>query len=239
MKLIFFSLLFLSFSASAQTIQYYTEAKKPTSDKAQATSYTETITADSLKANVKTYSINGILESEQNYSNLKKKTLDGISKNWFKNGALQRELHFKNGKLDGTVKSYYENGQLRRNDLYKASKLIKGQCFTSTGADTTYFPLFTPPMFPGGEKALMKFLSDNLKISEEARNKDIKGKVIVTFEVSHTGKITNINFLKKAYPDFNREVLRVLNAMPAWQPGTQDGIKVKTQLTLPVSFNAY
>jgi TonB family protein len=237
--LLAFPFLLLTFSASAQTIQYYTKYYQPTPNKLLAETYTETVTSDSLIAYVKTYSVQGVLQQEANYINLKKKLLNGVSKSWYENGKLKSELLYKNGKLNGPLKSYHKNGQLKRHDLYRANKFIEGKCFSTTGADTTYFPFAAPPVFPGGERALMKYLVNNLKISDEARKKNIQGKVIVRFEVDETGKIADITFLEKAHPEYNREVLRVIGGMPNWQPGIHDGEKVKTLYTLPVNFNPY
>ncbi len=238
MKLTFSAFLFLvSFFAAGQTIQYFDQDGKKVTDKSLARRYTETTTSDSLEATLKTYSADGTLESEENYSDLRKKVLNGVQKSWFADGKLKSESFYKKGKLEGIYKTYYKNGQLKRNDLYKNNKLLKGQCFSTTGSDTTYFAYAINPQFPGGEKAMLNFLATNIKYPEEAQKKKIGGKVILHFVINEDGKLSDVKFLKKAYPDLNREALRVINLMPDWQPGIQDGEKVKVKYTLPFNFD--
>lgn len=52
------------------------------------------------------------------------------------------------------------------------------------------------PGFPGGDKARIKFLIENLKYPEEARKKGIQGRVYVSFVVEKDGSISNIELLR-------------------------------------------
>jgi TonB family protein len=92
------------------------------------------------------------------------------------------------------------------------------------------------PSFPGGNKALMKFLDDNLRYPAEARAMGIQGRVIVTFVVERDGNIDSIKVIKKVSPELDREALRVIRLMPKWNPGKQNGKTVRTKYTIPVIF---
>lgn len=92
------------------------------------------------------------------------------------------------------------------------------------------------PKFPGGEAAMMKFLNDNVKYPAEAVKSNIQGRVIVQFTISETGKITNTKVMSGVNEALNKEALRVINAMPQWEPGKKDGTPVPVQFVLPVDF---
>jgi len=93
------------------------------------------------------------------------------------------------------------------------------------------------PEFPGKEEGLMKYLMDNIKYPETAQNKGIQGNVIVQFVIDETGKITEPIVLKGVDPILDEEAIRVITAMPNWQPGKQRGQNVRVSYTLPINFS--
>lgn len=93
------------------------------------------------------------------------------------------------------------------------------------------------PEFPGGMDALYKYLEDNIKYPQKAKDNDISGKVYVTFVVEKDGSITNPRLLRDIGGGCGQEALRVVKAMPRWNPGKQRGKPVRVQFNLPVSFN--
>jgi TonB family protein len=94
----------------------------------------------------------------------------------------------------------------------------------------------THPQFPGGEPALKKFLSDNLRYPAIARENRITGRVVVTFVVETDGSISSPNIIKDIGGGCGKEALRLISAMPKWQPGTTGGKPVRAKFTLPVEF---
>ena len=92
------------------------------------------------------------------------------------------------------------------------------------------------PEFPGGMAELMKYLQKNVKYPQEAKDKNIHGRVIVQFVVNKDGSICDANVVKRVDPQLDAEALRVVNAMPRWIPGKQKGKCVRTRFTLPVTF---
>lgn len=92
------------------------------------------------------------------------------------------------------------------------------------------------PQFPGGPAALMQFLSQNVKYPEEAYQKGTQGRVIVTFVVEKDGSITEARVVRSIEPLLDKEALRVINSMPNWNPGTQNGEPVRVKYTVPITF---
>lgn len=92
------------------------------------------------------------------------------------------------------------------------------------------------PQFPGGEKARQKYLQENIYYPKEAREKGIEGIVYITFIVEKDGSISNVEVLR-GHELLAEEAIRVVKAMPRWQPGTQRGKPVRVQFNMPVRFS--
>ena len=91
------------------------------------------------------------------------------------------------------------------------------------------------PSFPGGDAALMQWLNSNIKYPVIAAENGIQGRVVVQFVVSKTGAISDAKVLRGVDPSLDREALRVVNSMPNWTPGKQNGTTVNVRYTLPVT----
>ena len=92
------------------------------------------------------------------------------------------------------------------------------------------------PEFPGGQEALMKFLSESVKYPKEASKDGVQGRVVVQFVVEKDGSISEVEVVKKVNEHLDAEAVRVVNAMPKWKPGKQKGENVRVKYTLPISF---
>ena len=92
------------------------------------------------------------------------------------------------------------------------------------------------PMFPGGDPALMRYLSSNIHYPTVAAENGVQGRVVVGFVVERDGSITDVNVLRSVDPSLDREAMRVVKSMPRWQPGKQNGSAVRVKYQVPVSF---
>jgi TonB family protein len=92
------------------------------------------------------------------------------------------------------------------------------------------------PQYPGGIQELFRFLSNAIKYPVEAEKAGTQGRVIVTFVVKKDGSISDAHIVKSVDPLLDEEALRVINAMPNWEPGTQNGKPVNVKYTVPISF---
>lgn len=151
---------------------------------------------------------------------------------------------WKPGKQNGVpVKTYYTlpvsfklQGQEKHSDVADAKEYpSKKEAVEEDEKIYTEVEHFAE--FPGGMPALQRFLGENVKYPPAAIDKNITGKAIVRFIVGKDGTISDI-VIQKDVPNsgFGAEAVRVVNAMPKWNPGTQDGQPVKTYYTLPVTF---
>jgi TonB family protein len=92
------------------------------------------------------------------------------------------------------------------------------------------------PMFPGGEKALLKFISENTRFPEKAKKQSIVGKVIIRFCITSTGKVNQISVLKGLSPELDTEAVRVVSTLPDFEPGSQGGRPVPVWFMVPIVF---
>ena len=92
------------------------------------------------------------------------------------------------------------------------------------------------PEFPGGIEAMMDYLRGNLKYPESAKENNQEGRVFIGFVVEKDGSVTNVNVLRGVCEDLDNEAIRVVKAMPKWNPGMIEGKPVRVQYTLPIVF---
>lgn len=93
------------------------------------------------------------------------------------------------------------------------------------------------PEFPGGLEALSKFIADNIKYPQLAKENNITGRVFVSFVVEKDGRVGQVKILRDIGGGCGNEAVRVVKLMPRWKPGKQRGKAVRTQFNLPVNFD--
>lgn len=93
------------------------------------------------------------------------------------------------------------------------------------------------PSFPGGQGALLSFLSSNVKYPAVAEQNNIQGKAIVGFIVEPNGGVTGVHIMRSAGdPSLDAEAMRVVGSMPRWNPGKQNGQAVRVKYQVPITF---
>ncbi|MCR4854208.1 MAG: TonB family protein [Prevotella sp.] len=92
------------------------------------------------------------------------------------------------------------------------------------------------PSFPGGAAAMMKWISNNVKYPKDAQDAKTEGRVIAQFVVEKDGSFSDVHIVKSVSPSIDAEAIRVLNAMPKWNPGKQNGQSVRVKYTVPIAF---
>ena len=92
------------------------------------------------------------------------------------------------------------------------------------------------PQFPGGQIAMLKYLMENIKYPEQAMKEGIQGRVTVRFIVEKDGSISDVKPILSVHPLLNKEAVRVVESMPKWSPGKQNGKPVRVRFNVPVMF---
>lgn len=92
------------------------------------------------------------------------------------------------------------------------------------------------PVFPGGETAIYKFINSKIVYPTTAKEKNISGKVIISYCINTNGSIDQVTVVKGVNPELDAEAVRVIKLLPAWKPGKLSGTPVKVWYSMPVTF---
>jgi protein TonB len=93
-----------------------------------------------------------------------------------------------------------------------------------------------PAEFPGGDKALYKFIYDHINYPTIAEENGIQGKVIIKFVVDEQGSATNAEVIRPVDVNLDKEALRVIKMLPKFKPGKHRGKAVKVYYVSTITF---
>ncbi|MGN8067378.1 TonB family protein [Mucilaginibacter sp. 22184] len=150
---------------------------------------------------------------------------------------VEEEGNIKNGRRDGNWKGEYRDNHITFTESYDNGKLLIGNASNRYGKTSTYSGTRgVPPEFKGGIEGFGRYLSRNIRYPDLARQKGIQGQVILSFVVEKNGELSDIKVSKSVMPLFDDEAIRVLKESPKWIPGTQFGMPVRVQYSVPITF---
>lgn len=162
------------------------------------------------------------------------KTIDWKQLSAFKN--LER---IRVNKRDYYLKNYTNAPELRQAILSKS-----GTSGSSSGWVNPPSPFPTPVVefpevpaeFPGGAQELQLWLTKNTQYPQELIEKEIQGRVYVSFTVAVDGTIQNIKIERGVHPMIDSEAKRLVRSMPAWKPATVNNVNVISRVVVPILF---
>ena len=92
------------------------------------------------------------------------------------------------------------------------------------------------PSYRRNLTAMVEFIKKEMKYPQIAKENGIQGQVLASFIIEKDGTVSNPKIVKGVDPSLDKETIRIINAMPKWEPFTQDGETSKTEYTLPFNF---
>lgn len=119
---------------------------------------------------------------------------------------------------------------------FEANRSGKEESEGTPDSNKAYDVVDEMPQFPGGPYALFEFISKNIQYPKEAEDANLQGRVIVSFVVEKDGSVSNAKVVRPIDPLLDAEALRVVNSMPKWIPGKQNGEAFRVKYTIPVTF---
>jgi periplasmic protein TonB len=128
------------------------------------------------------------------------------------------------------------NTEVPSEEVQVEEKEVKTQVIEQKVEAEVFLIVEEPPTFPGGDAALYKWLGENLKYPEEAKELGIQGRVFVSFVVEPDGSASNVVVKRGIGGGCDEEAIRIVKAMPKWSPGKQRGQPVRVQFNLPIKF---
>jgi len=121
-----------------------------------------------------------------------------------------------------------------------AEKAKTSPTYKDASGQVVYYKVEVDPKYTGGEEAMTKYLQDNLKYPESARSKGVEGTVFVDFIVDKKGVVKNAAATETTLAEVDSaliaEAVRVVSAMPKWDPGTQGGKPADVAYSIPITF---
>lgn len=124
-----------------------------------------------------------------------------------------------------------------REAVRTANALPTANMQTQQSATKAYDVVEVMPKFKGGESAMMEFLMMNMKYPQAAVKAKQQGRAVVGFVVRKDGTVSDVHITKSAgYAVLDEEAMRVVKAMPAWEPGKQKGKPVDVKYNVPITF---
>ena len=130
------------------------------------------------------------------------------------------------------------NAQTRSNDttIYLCGLLKdKGEIMVGNKDSASYFD--SCPEFPGGDKAIKRFLTKHLKWPN--KQLDAQGTVIVDFVIEKNGKLSHITVVRGVTRELNTEAIRVMKLSPRWMPAKLNGKAFRCRYYFPIKFRLH
>jgi len=101
--------------------------------------------------------------------------------------------------------------------------------------DTIYKIVEQMPTFNGD---LTEYIMSNITYPDSAKLNNVEGDVFVSFVVAHTGEVVQEAILRSSGNQYlDEEACRVVENMPNWNPGTQNGDSVSVFFVIPIKFH--
>lgn len=167
-----------------------------------------------------------------------------------KEGRILIEQSFEAGLLHGLYKIFDTEGKVVVLRTYDRGEKKTEQRFESEAIIDTMKVATTAmqPFLKGcddADKTIQKMCSDrklleaiyqNIHYPIVARRHDIEGEALFSLVVEKDGSVTHISTLRGLCAEIEKECLRVINQLPAWNPGEIEGQAIRTQYYLPIRF---
>ncbi|HAH24376.1 MAG TPA: hypothetical protein DCL77_11585, partial [Prolixibacteraceae bacterium] len=174
--------------------------------------------------------IDGVITENANINNIPPETIESI--NVLKDESATK-LYGEKGKNGVILITKKKGSPTSQNNLIDVN--IVQDAKAQKGSDV-YTVVEQMPEFPGGEMALRKFLAYNIKYPRIAAENGIQGKEFVSFVITKTGSVADAIIVMGVDPSLDQEALRVIQSMPNWIPGKQNGENVDVVYTVPINF---
>ncbi len=94
-----------------------------------------------------------------------------------------------------------------------------------------------PSFLNGDVNRFLQYIQENIVYPAAAAEAGIEGRVVLSFIIDETGRLTDARIIRSAEPRIDAEALRAVTSSPLWKPGMQGGHPVKVSYTVPVIFS--
>ena len=178
--------------------------------------------------------LNGKVATMEQVKALDQETIDHVNVRKDKESLEVYAKHFNadtsNGIIFVNTKDYIKNGGNKK----VVSVQVKAK--KPQDVENIFDVVEQMPEFPGGMDEMMKYLSMNVRYPEAAKKAGLQGRVVVQFVVEADGSVSNAEVVRSVNEELDAEAVRVIEKMPKWKPGMQDGKAVRVRYNIPIAF---
>lgn len=187
---------------------------------------------------------------------------DGLYVGWYEDGRVSQRGEYAEGQRVGRWISVHRNGQKRSEGRYNAGRAVgEWHYFYDTGElsaiempDRQGKPLALAffnkdgspymgkvrtrelPQFPGGEAALLNYVTRSTTYPRNIRRKGITGNVYVSYTVGEDGHVGQVRVVQGLAPEADQEARRVVASLPPFEPGREYNLPTAMTFTIPIYF---
>jgi len=106
----------------------------------------------------------------------------------------------------------------------------------TSSSDVIFTSVEEPPIYPGGEIALLRWIQENVVYPDKATEMGIQGTVTLQFAVTATGGIGDVRILRGVDPLLDQAAINVVKKITGFRPGRQGGQAVSVWYNVQISF---
>ncbi len=162
---------------------------------------------------------------------------NGYSIYFNENGSKDKRGYCKDDERVGIWTSYFDNEKDSSVYEHIAGNEVKYIRRSSLQNQEIYSVVEIMPEFPGGLNGLAKYIQKKVKYPRSERKKGTEGKVFVKFIVNQNGEVEKTTIIKSSGNIIlDAEAIRVVQKMPKWKAGKQNGEAVSVYFNLPINF---
>ena len=93
------------------------------------------------------------------------------------------------------------------------------------------------PEYPGGNRALFQWISNEIIIPDSVPADALKKRIFVSCVIEEDGSVNNAKVETKIDDLLKKEIERVLAKLPKWKPGEKNGNIVRVKTNFPLIIN--
>ncbi len=184
--------------------------------------YRESTASEDGTVAVRIHYINDTLKMVGRYTDDNYSQAIGTFSFFHRNGVKESEGSYCAGKKCGVWKRWDTEGNPRSDRVYPDG--------------VTEVLVSEPATFPGGYDAMTRFISTNIRYPLEAIEKNITGRVKISFRIDEGGLVRDVEVLERNAPLISQAALECIYEMPIWAPATKNGMQISSTFILPIDF---
>ena len=129
-----------------------------------------------------------------------------------------------------------ESTEVTKDLVFDIAPIVETSREEEIEEDKVFIIVEEQPEFPGGERALLRFINNSIRYPVIAQENGVQGRVFYKFVVDTDGSVTNVEIIRGPDASLNKEAKRVLESLPKFKPGKQRGRPVRVYFSSAINF---